>query len=244
MKKFLTVMFASFLSLSYANAEILSVGVSGNLGLLTAKGKETVTGVTNLVRTGSESVFTTSSTATSTTDQESDNLAIGYVSLFSELHLFDTGLRLGGSYVPSPLTSETTNSVRQTDKGQASGATTVNQKVKVNLEEMFSLYAAYHHVIDDGFFSSVFVKAGIIQADVITKELLGSGSSYGNTTLEGEFVGLGLEKNIGPVFVRLEGSVTQFDDIKLTNTGSTNANTIEVTGLDGAMAQFSIGKSF
>ena len=138
MKKFLTVMFASFLSLSYANAEILSVGVSGNLGLLTAKGKETVTGVTNLVRTGSESVFTTSSTATSTTDQESDNLAIGYVSLFSELHLFDTGLRLGGSYVPSPLTSETTNSVRQTDKGQASGATTVNQKVQVNLEEILS----------------------------------------------------------------------------------------------------------
>ena len=44
MKKILAVICFSFLSLNFANAEILSVGVSGNVGLLEANGQETITG--------------------------------------------------------------------------------------------------------------------------------------------------------------------------------------------------------
>ena len=49
------------------------------------------------------------------------------------------------------------------------------------------------------------------------------------------------------LFVRLEAGITEYDSIKLTN-GSTDAhennNTIDITGLEGATATFSIGKSF
>ena len=96
------------------------------------------------------------------------------------------------------------------------------------------------------FVSSVFVKAGIIEADVITRDNLASGSQYGNTSLSGDFFGLGVEKNLEEqgMFVRLEGAVTQFDTIKLTNTNSENTNTIDITGMDGATATLSIGKTF
>ena len=50
------------------------------------------------------------------------------------------------------------------------------------------------------------------------------------------------------LFVRVEGNVTQYQNIKLVNqadgTVDENANTIDITGLDGATATLSIGKSF
>ena len=85
--------------------------------------------------------------------------------------------------------------------------------------------------------------------DVITKEKLASGSQYGNTTLSGQFVGLGVEKNMdNGLFVRVEGNVTQYQNIKLVNqadgTADENKNTIDITNMDGATATLSIGKSF
>jgi hypothetical protein len=49
------------------------------------------------------------------------------------------------------------------------------------------------------------------------------------------------------LFVRVEGNVTQYQNIKLTNqlTGTDeNKNTIDITDMDGATATLSIGKSF
>ena len=58
-----------------------------------------------------------------------------------------------------------------------------------------------------------------------------------------------IEKNMdNGLFVRVEGNVTAYQDIKLqgTNTDAedANANTIDITGMDGATATLSIGKSF
>ena len=46
------------------------------------------------------------------------------------------------------------------------------------------------------------------------------------------------------MFVRLEGAVTEFDTIQLKSSGSDNTNTIDITGMDGATATISIGKTF
>ena len=56
----------------------------------------------------------------------------------------------------------------------------------------------------------------------------------------------GIEKNIPGegMFVRLEGNITEFDTIKLVNTNSENSNTIDITGMDGASALISVGKTF
>ena len=258
MKKILAVICFSFMSLSFANAGILTLGVSGNAGLLDVTGKETISGSTNAgVDWGATAAGTRAATATAaTSDKKSDEVGIAYFSMFGELGLFDTGLRLGMSYVPYALESETTENRRNDNCSQAEGhlndpvatqaCSETTSKVGVDLEDLMTMYVAYHHELDMPFISSVFIKAGIIEADVITRDVLSSGSQYGNTSLSGDFLGLGFEKNLEEqgMFVRLEGAVTQFDTIKLTNTNSENTNTIDITGMDGATATISIGKTF
>ena len=99
---------------------------------------------------------------------------------------------------------------------------------------------------------SFFLKVGYTEADLITNEVLGSGSTYGNAKLEGTFLAIGFDKpftsgKLDGMFIRGEVSASEFDAIKLTSadttTGSTT-NTIEVSGLDGMNVAFSIGKSF
>ena len=123
------------------------------------------------------------------------------------------------------------------------------QTVQIDVEDLISTYIAYHHTLDDGLFiNSVFVKGGIIEADVITKEKLASGASYGNAELSGQFFGVGAEKNMdNGLFVRLEAGITEYDSIKLKSSNADvdeNNNVIDITGLEGATATFAIGKSF
>ena len=261
MKKILAVIFFSFLSLTVVNAERISLGVSGNIGMLEASGKETITGTSQRDNIGSEGTFTKQDgTSTTSSTKGADDIFIGYVALFGEIHMFDTGLRLGLSYVPYALESETTANTRVDQCGHhgngigadANSTRTVcsatKQTVQIDVEDLMMVYASYHHNIELGFVDSVFIKAGVIDADVITKEKLSSGSKYGNATLEGQFLGLGAEKNLdNGLFIRLEAGMTEYDSIKLTN-GSTdtheNNNTIDITGLDGATATIAIGKSF
>ena len=259
MKKFLAVICFSFLSMSFANAGILTLGVSGSAGLLDVTGKETITGVTggDVVWGAATPAARSAATATAATStKESDEVAIGFVSMFGELGLFDTGLRIGLSYVPYALESETTENVRNDNCSQteaqlssdssAGVCTQTTNQVSVDLEDLMHMYVSYHHDLDLPFVSSVFIKAGIIEADVITRDNLSSGSQYGNTSLAGDFYGIGFEKNLEEqgIFVRLEGAVTEFDTIQLTNTNSDNTNTIDITGMDGATATISIGKTF
>ena len=262
MKKILAVIFFSFLSLTVVNAERISLGVSGNIGMLEASGKETITGTSQRDNIGSQGTFTKQAgTSTTSSTKGSDDIFIGYVALFGELHMFDTGLRLGLSYVPYALESETTANTRVDQCGHSGNGTggdagstrtacsATKQTVQVDVEDLTMLYAAYHHNLDLGFVDSVFIKAGVIDADVITKEKLSSGSKYGNATLSGQFVGLGVEKNMeNGLFVRVEGNVTQYQNIKLQGTNEdtedANTNTINITNLDGATATLSIGKSF
>ena len=256
MKKFLTALFVSVFSFASANAELISVGVSGNIGMLSADGTETITGTSQRdVVWGENSAGNRASGTSSTSNNKgSEDLMIGYLSVFSEVHIFDSGIRVGASYVPYAMDSQTTENVR--NDGCSGGAeiesttcTTSTNKVDVTLEELVSVYLAFHKDVDSRFISSAFIKAGMMQAKLNTNEVLASGSSYGNTDLKGEFFGLGLEKKIADqgVFVRIEGHVTTFNNITLTNKNTDaheNTNTIEVKGLDGATALLSIGKSF
>ena len=253
MKKILAVICFSFMSISFANAGILTLGVSGNAGLLDVTGKESRSGSTNAGFTwGETSAAARAATDTAqVTDTKSDEVGIAYASVFGELGLFDSGLRLGLNYVPYALESETTENVRNDlcSGGEVVASATCTEstnKVSVDLEDLMQLYVSYHHDLDLPFVSSVFIKAGIIEADVITRDVLASGSQYPNTSLSGDFFGLGVEKNLDEgMFVRLEGAVTTFDSIKLTAANSgTNTNTIDITDMDGATATISIGKTF
>lgn len=230
MKKVIGILIIAAFSSFNANAEV-SVGITGNAGLLDATGTETFN---------------------SGTTTEKEELGIGYVSGFAELHLplskIKGQLRLGASFVPYALKSETTESVRtgiissDSSTGLEGGGITrtanSTNKVSVDIEDLTSYYVSWHY-------NMFFVKAGVLEAKLITNDSLATGSVYGDANLDGTFFGIGFDKDLRDgIFVRGELAQTDFDDIKLTSTGSDNTNVVDVTGLTGTNLSISVGKTF
>ena len=172
-------------------------------------------------------------------------MPIGYGAVFAEFaSSLLPGLKVGVEYVPYDLDSETTENTRTAkigDDGILIADAGIN-KVNLTLEAYTTGYLAYHH---DAGPARIFVRAGIVNAQVITNESLSTGSVYGNTSLDGTMFGLGFEKDIdNGLFVRGEVNQTDFDNLKLTGTGSDNVNTIDLSGLSGRSALVSVGKNF
>ncbi|MDA7733095.1 hypothetical protein N8841_01260 [Candidatus Pelagibacter sp.] len=235
MKKLASILAATILSVSVSsvNAEMLSFGISANGGILDATGKETFN---------------------SKTRTKSDEIGMAYVSGFAELHLpiavGPGNIRVGLSYVPYALESEATSSARAEGESHSDLGDSVinpkaafNQKVQVDIEDLRSMYLSYH-------LDMFFLKAGYMEADLITNEVLGSGSAYGNAKLEGTFMAIGFDKPLtnsrlpDGMFIRGEVSASEFDSISLTSTGSDNTNVIDISGIDGTNVAFSVGRSF
>ena len=217
--------------------------------MLDAEGKETVSGSTNAGTTwGATSGAARAATATAaTTQSDTEDLVIGYASIWAEGHL-TSNIRAGINFVPYALESETTENLRHDNCSHAEGhlnepvssqvCTSTSNKVDVELVNLAQLYLSYHA---DNFF----VKAGVMTADIETNESLATGSKYDDASLEGTFVGAGIERDFGTeMFIRSEINFTKFDDIKLTGKGSDNTTTIDVTDLGGINATVSVGKTF
>jgi hypothetical protein len=247
MKKILVIATILAFSSFSAQSEILSIGLSGTLGVLNADATSSGTGTSTGGRTTTNS-FQGESTATEATagKRSEDNMAFGYGSVFAEVHLGP--LRLGIDYVPMKLESETTESKKAAIEGEENFETAPGiyheakaaqtNKVQVDFEDLRTLYASLY-------MNSFYLKAGIMEADVITNEKLGTGSKYGNTTLEGTLIAVGYEKSMdNGYFVRGEVQQLEIDDMSLTSTGSDNTNVIKVKGIEGMSGMLSVGKSF
>ena len=89
--------------------------------------------------------------------------------------------------------------------------------------------------------SPLFIKGGVSSMDVATKEVLATGSAYGDTSVNGVMVGIGahLERDNG-VFARLEASMAEYESLSLVSDGG---NTVHAD-LDTSSLTLSIGKSF
>jgi hypothetical protein len=222
MKKLITSSLASlFLITATATADVgLNVGITGSMGLFGAHGREAHSD-------------TTSASSIVGTQSASEIAAVGYASVFIEKTLGDF-ISVGIEYVPTPFESETT----ETAKNDKDGSETVNRrsnKVQVDLEDLSTLYLALN-VTEDAF-----VKIGAISVDVITNENMGTGATYGNTSLDGTMIGIGYDKDISNgLFIRAEGNYMNFDGASLTS----GDNTISLRSLDGVTGKLSIGKSF
>ena len=223
MKKLsLLVVSGLYLFASTAFAEIgVNIGVSGTAGIFGATGQETHSGKT------------TSSITSS--DQATEIAAIGYGSIFFEKEL--GMISIGVDYVPTPFESETVETAKQDDQTSnptAAVKTVATNKVQVDLTDLMTLYASLMVT------ENAYIKAGYVTVDVETNENLGTGSSYGNTSLDGTTLGVGYHKDYDSVFIRVEGNYTNFDGVTL----SANDNTIKLKNLDGVTGTISIGKSF
>ena len=218
MKKLFAIMFSVvFLFLNSANAELgINVGISGQIG-----------------------VFEASATETEDTEKSREDdamAAFGYVSVFLEKDLGQY-ITVGVDYVPSALESETVDETRSDLLATADGAaSSVTQKVQVDFEDLTTFYVALN--LNENFY----LKAGIAQVDLLTNETLGTGSTYGNATLDGTVFGAGYNKNFdNGMFVRAEGIYQEFDGVTINGSGDTSVTADEINGVSG---KISIGKSF
>jgi hypothetical protein len=217
MKKISLIIFFTLGLFSTASADKgILLGVSGQMGAFTADASETENGAKSAT--------------------ENAGGVVGYGSIFVEKTI-GSKLSIGVDYVPYALESETREDNRDDLSGATARADVVN-KVQLDFEDLLTFY------VNLNLTENFYVKGGITQVDVITNETLGTGSAYGNTSLDGTVYGVGYHKNFdNGNFFRAEGNVMEFDGAKLTST--TNAdNTVTMSKIDGASGKISVGRTF
>jgi len=223
MKKTLIGLVISMFWIVSASADVgARLGVTGNAALYAATATELDTG-----SHGTTSDFDESQT-------QSEYLGLMYGSVFAEVGFGP--MFVGVDYMPGAIdTEESTTTVG--DKTTSATSTQVTNKVKVEFEGLTNFYAGVR-ILD-----SFFIKAGTLSVDLNTKETLGTGSTYGNTTVDGTMMAVGMDKVMdNGMFVRVEGQYSEFDSASLTSSSGSQKITME--SLDGVIGKISVGKAF
>tara|TARA_Y100000817_G_C16736678_1_gene490506 strand:- start:242 stop:859 length:618 start_codon:yes stop_codon:yes gene_type:complete len=196
----------------------VNIGLSGSAGLFSATGKEVDTGP-NLTET--------------TEDAEHGEAA--FSSIFLEKTLGDR-FTVGIDWVLNDLSTDTVESRRQ-DKTTGTSSSNVENKIQIDFENLTTYY------INFNVSENLYAKVGMATVDIITGETLGTGSTYGNTDMDGTVLGVGYNATFGnSAFIRVEGNYMDFDGASLTS--STGVNKVSLNNLDGVTGKLSIGKSF
>ena len=225
MRKIVSIVVASmalfFLSFTISMAEF-QAGISGTVGVYEAA--------------GSEEEGATGAKETTTANGASK---IAYPTIFVE---YNTGrLIIGLDVIPGSVATEEAartdyNCQTQTSCLGIDGTTSsVTNKASVELSRHVSLYALVP-IMDTG----AFIKAGVMRVDVETKDSLGTGSTYPDTTMNGASLSLGYQHDTDGAFVRAEVGYTDYEGVHVSsNTG----NKVDAD-VDGHWGRISIGKTF
>ena len=221
MKKIILSLVSAMFLISTASADIgLNIGISGTSALFVATGNESQTDTDGLE---------------GTTKQEDTEMGAGtYASIFveKEFGIF----AIGYTHTPDVLSTETAETHKNDQRTEGSETSTASTNtVQVDFNEMNEVYAKIMVT------ENMFVKAGAMSVDVVTNENLETGSTYGNTSLDGTSIGVGYHKEFdNTMFLRVEGAYMAFDGVTL----SSADNTLKLKNLDGVTGTVSIGKAF
>lgn len=223
MKKLILAVTIAMFSFSSANAELgVNIGISGQMGLFAASATETDKGTHGTTTDATE------------TNSESEYLGLGWASVFIEKSLGRAFI--GVDYVPSALETETKEE-RRNDKTTTDTRTVKTNKIQVDFEDLTTIYLGVNLT------DNLYAKAGMMTVDVLTNETLGTGSTYGNTDLDGTMFGVGYNAtNDSGLFLRVEGNYLEFDGASVTS--ANGVNKIALDSLDGVSGKLSVGKSF
>ena len=228
MKKINTILAAVgallMLTVTGANSVEFKAGVSANGMAAYANAKETI-----------------KDSGYRTTNEEA-LLATSFASVFAEISSDDMmGLGIGVSYAPEVVDLEKETRTIQNTSGD-SGNDTGDQIIDGKVNDLVSIYATMP--IGEG----AYVKAGYIQATLITEENLATGSKYENVDLTGMQVGAGYEGELGDnAFWRAEGSYQMWEDISASGSesGGTSGSKNKITAeLGSVMGSLSVGMKF
>tara|TARA_X000000950_G_scaffold82439_1_gene103765 strand:+ start:506 stop:1207 length:702 start_codon:yes stop_codon:yes gene_type:complete len=233
MKKFLLAAVVLLGSISLANAERFSIGVTVTGAVFEADGAQEI--FSGAHSSGASPGDVTKSTADEGEDAEA---AVAMGSIFVEAAMTDQ-VSLGINYVPHSMDSETTENVQNiTGATHTGGDGKSTNSVKLSFEDLTTVYALFN--LND----NVYAKLGYVQVDVITDENLATGGAYGNTDLDGYSVGLGYSMDLQDgMFARIEASYIDLDGATLTNNNDTTKS-VKAEGISGYGAGISVGKSF
>ena len=215
MKKIIVFLITSMFFFGHASAIGVSVGVSGSTAVFHAEGEEN---------------------ENSEISKEDATGVANYTSVFAEVSINDM-FALGAEFVTESLASETSETVVY-DKTTSDTQTAKTNKVQVDFDNLTTYYVSVNLT------PGLYVRGGAVTVDVITNESLGTGSTYGDTNMDGSVLGVGYNRTLDSgVFFRVEGNYMDFGSESLTATNNSE-NKISLNKLQGASAKISVGKSF
>ena len=231
MKKINTILAAVgallMLSVTSANSVEFKAGVSANGMAAYANAKE------QIKDSGSQS------------SNEEAVLAASFTSIFAEISSDEMmGLGIGISYAPEvvDLNKETRTIQQAVTERTASRNDSGDQIIDGKVNDLVSIYATLP--VGEG----AYVKAGYVQASLITEENLATGSKYEDIDLTGLQVGAGYEGELGDnAFWRAEGSYQMWEDISASGSesGGTAGSKNKITAeLGSVMGSLSVGMKF
>ena len=196
-----------------------SVGITGSMAMIEASGQETEGGEVSR-------------------GEVSNN--VGVASFFVEYNdILGSGISLGVDYIPG--SADVSSSISQRTDANSEGDSATN-KAQAEIDGHTTYYATYG--VGDG----AYLKVGYVEADLNTLETLGTGSKYGNETVNGWELGAGVEFDayMGSVG-RLELTHIDYGDIEFRSSvaraGVATNNLIEAD-LDVTRLSASLGYKF
>ena len=237
MKKIIISFLLVLGTFSMASAEVgLKIGVSGMVGVFEADGFETE---------GTEKIK----------PKRSEEALVGMGSVFIEKTLdFLPGpfskVSIGFDHVPHQMNTGVQSRSDDDllgendvpDNSPGNEVNPVTNSASATIDNFNTIYA----VVDllESPVGGVYVKAGYVEADVETTETLGTGSKYGNTSIDGMMAAIGLHNQTdNGMFFRVELNYMDLDGKKVTSTTNTD-NSITLDSVEGNGVRLSFGKAF
>ena len=181
-----------------------------------------------------ESTGTETTKSSSEKNNGSKDETVIVPSLFIEMQAAN-GIAIGLDYVPGE--AELGSGTGDNDDAETSGA----NKASAELVSHNTLYVLVP-VGDAG----MYVKGGLARGTVDTTETLATGTTYGNEDVDGLMIGFGFQRdNDNGMFVRAEGTYTDYDDVKFNGAldGDSVRNVVDAD-IDALALRLSLGKSF
>tara|TARA_B100001027_G_scaffold38043_1_gene23799 strand:+ start:1200 stop:1862 length:663 start_codon:yes stop_codon:yes gene_type:complete len=175
--------------------------------------------------------------STDTTKDLSNDVIFG--SVFLERAINDN-MSIGVDFIPFDAEFESRSTTQSSLKATADGAATSGtNKGTADVSRHLTFYLQPQKEIRDGL--KVFGTLGLVKADVeSTVQSVSSTNKTVDQSLDGMKLGLGLKKETGFGFIKLEYSQTDYDDISAT----TSNNTKVTADIDTNILALSVARNF
>ena len=163
---------------------------------------------------------------------------VTFASIFVEKALSDN-LSVGIDFIPVDAEFESRSTTQSSIKEKGSSTTTGTNKGTADVSRHLTFYVQPQKEITGGL--KVFGTLGLVRADVESKvQSVSSTDKTVDQSLDGTKLGIGLKKETGFGFVKLEYSETDYDDISTT----TSNNTKVTADIDTEILALSVARSF